>query len=287
MKDINEKNFDFKVKYNNYPIKKNQFKLKIIFILIALLILTLIILLIVVLSKKSKAKKNNNINRGTNKSEHLYIEPSSGVHTHTIIFMPGLTSKPEDFKEVFTERIPFQKKNTTKVVLLRSPLRNVRVLNGQKNHSWFDIYYFPLNSTDSYNFTEMKNSSNFLKQMIKEEADILGGNYNKIIIGGHSQGAIISLYTGYKSCDKMIGGILAFSGFLPEEDALLPGKNDLNVYYAYGDIDPVIIPEYFNTTVKDIMNYEGFKMYIYPNHVHFIKEEEMIDAGKFLDTIMQ
>ncbi|MBQ3981117.1 MAG: hypothetical protein II631_03615 [Treponema sp.] len=42
-----------------------------------------------------------------------------------------------------------------------------------------------------------------LKKYIDEEAKILG-NYEKIFIGGHSQGACISLYTGY-SLEDLIG----------------------------------------------------------------------------------
>lgn len=225
-------------------------------------------------------------NKSTNPS-HLYFEPSSGNHTHTIIFMPGLTNTPEDFQKVLTQRIPMKKRNTTKVILLRSPQQKVTVLNYTKNHSWFDIYYFPLNSSDSYNFEELKKSSIVLQQIIKEEANILGGKYDKIIIGGHSQGAMISLYTGY-IIKYLLGGIISFSGVLPpiKKENILADKKNLNVFYAYGDSDNLIVPKYFNDTIEDIKDFDGLYIRIYKDHKHNVIQEEMNDAGEFLDKIM-
>lgn len=48
--------------------------------------------------------------------------------------------------------------------------------------------------------------------MIKIEEDD-GVNKSRIIIGGFSQGAAISTYTGLKN--QSIGGILSLSGYLP------------------------------------------------------------------------
>ena len=161
----------------------------------------LIITLIILLANKTK----------TNKS-HLYFEPISGNHTHTLIFMPGMTNTPEDFVNVLTTgRVPFNKRNSTKIVILRSQLRKLTALFGQKNYSWFDIYRFPLNSSNDYNFEELKESANLLKEIINEEVEELGKDYSKIIIGGHSQGAMIALYIGY-TFENKLGGV-SWSGF--------------------------------------------------------------------------
>ena len=36
----------------------------------------------------------------------LVFNATSGKHTHTIIFMPGFTNTPENFKNIFTNYIP-------------------------------------------------------------------------------------------------------------------------------------------------------------------------------------
>ena len=265
-------------KYNEINSKKKN--RMIIIIILTIIFIILISLFIIIISNKDK----NEI--PTSNNQNLYFEPSSGVHSHTIIFMPGLTNTPEDFVNVLTKRISLSKRNTTKVVILRSPLQKVTVLDGEKNYSWFDIYCFPMNSSNTYNFTEIKSASKTLAQVIQEEVALLEGKYDKIIIGGHSQGAIVSMYTSYTQ-EYMLGGVISFSGFFPPQGEILPNKEKLNVYFAFGDSDNIISPEFFNETIKYIKGNEGFKLYIYPNHTHSVCNNEIIDVGNFLDTIME
>ena len=266
-------------KYNEINTKK-KYKIIIFITLIIILIILISLIIIILLLNKDKNEPS------TTENSNLYFEPSSGVHTHTIIFMPGLTNKPEDFVNVLTNRISISKRNTTKVVILRAPIQNVTVLNGEKNYSWFDIYSFPINSSNNYNFTEVKSASKTLDKIIQEEVALLDGKYDKIIVGGHSQGAIVSMYTSYIQ-EYMLGGVISFSGFFPPQGEILPNKEKLNVYFAFGDVDNIISPIFFNETIKDIKNNEGFKLYIYPNHAHSVCENETVDVGIFLDKIME
>ena len=266
-------------KYNEINTKK-KYKIIIFITLIIILIILISLIIIILLLNKDKNEPS------TTENSNLYFEPSSGVHTHTIIFMPGLTNKPEDFVNVLTNRISISKRNTTKVVILRAPIQNVTVLNGEKNYSWFDIYSFPINSSNIYNFTEVKSASKTLDKIIQEEVALLDGKYDKIIVGGHSQGAIVSMYTSYTQ-EYMLGGVISFSGFFPPQGEILQNKEKLNVYFAFGDVDNIISPIFFNETIKDIKNNEGFKLYIYPNHAHSVCENETVDVGIFLDKIME
>ena len=266
-------------KYNEINTKK-KYKIIIFITLIIILIILISLIIIILLLNKDKNEPS------TTENSNLYFEPSSGVHTHTIIFMPGLTNKPEDFVNVLTNRISISKRNTTKVVILRAPIQNVTVLNGEKNYSWFDIYNFPINSSNNYNFTEVKSASKTLDKIIQEEVALLDGKYDKIIVGGHSQGAIVSMYTSYIQ-EYMLGGVISFSGFFPPQGEILQNKEKLNVYFAFGDVDNIISPIFFNETIKDIKDNEGFKLYIYPNHAHSVCENETVDVGIFLDKIME
>ena len=224
---------------------------------------------------------NNSIKNNTNP---IYILPSSGNHTHTIIFMHGLDNIPENFIEMFNTSFNIKNKNTTKIVLLRAPEMKMSY-NNLKQTSWFNIYSFPINSQNTYNFEDAKNSANYLKKIIDEESKILNNTYNKIFIGGHSQGACISLYTGY-TVDYLLGGVIVCSGILFPQVKIFYEKEKLNVFLAHGDQDQAIPFEFHLETVKEISEYEGVKKYYYEGQGHAISEQEKNDMYKFLNETM-
>ena len=244
------------------------------FIIMIILILIILITLIVVFSLKE--------NKEEGVKPPLIINSTSGNHTHTIIFMPGFSNTPEDFENVFTHKINFTKKNDTTIIILRSPLVEVAI-SDSKNYSWFNIYSIPITNYDCINLTELENSAKILEKVIDSEANILNGSYDKIIIGGHSQGACISLYQGYKS-DKNIGGIFSFSGILPPLN-VSQTKDKLETYFGYGDKDEMIEPNLMLESIKRIENFKGFHKYLYPNHKHYVCTNEIKDASEFIDNI--
>ena len=267
----------------NTPNTKNN-KAMIIPILVAILLITALTLILVFCLKKSKKVRPRRINLEKIEILRPYvINSTSGNHTHTIIFLPGLTNTPEDFAVVFTDRLHFKKRNDTNVVILRSPIQYVSVLRST-NYSWFDIYNFPLSKDSDYNFTDLKKSARVLEEVIQNEANALGGKYENIIIGGHSQGACISLYEGYNT-KKNLGGLFSFSGVLPPGD-ISQDKNDLNVYFGYGDADYIILPSFFNESIQRIKDFDGFNLHVYKNHPHYVNMEETDDVSKFLDKII-
>ena len=269
---------------NNNGIPKKQ--KYILIILTSIILLITLLSLVLVLSLRKSKKRTTKINKQElNIRPPLIINSTSGNHTHTFIFMPGMTNTPEDFEPVFTgNRIHFDKKNDTTFILLRSPLTYITYFDS-KNYSWFDIYNFPLKDDSDYNFNELKQSAKILEKFIENEANALGGKYENIIIGGHSQGACISLYQGYNS-EKKLGGIVSFSGVLPPGNINLD-KNDLNVYFGYGDKDNIILPSFFNESIQRIKDFEGFKLYVYKDHLHFINLDETDDASEFLNEIIK
>ena len=112
---------------------------------------------------------------------------------------------------------------------------------------------------------------------------MLNGRYDRIIIGGHSQGACISLYEGYMS-DKNILGIFAFSGVLPEGE-VKDSKKNLQTYFGYGDNDDVILPSFISQSIERIENFTGFHKYVYKNHKHYVNRNETNDAAAFIENI--
>jgi len=268
-------------KINSSNIKNS--KGIIISILIAILLITALSLILVLCLKESKKRPRGRTSEKINILPPLVLNSTSGKHTHTIIFLPGFSSVPEDFFNVFTNRLNYNKKNDTNVVILRSPLTYVSLVNGT-NYSWFDMYRFPFSNDSDYNFNDLKKSARILHEVIKNEANALGGKYENIIIGGHSQGACISLYEGYNTYNNL-GGLFSFSGVLPQ-GKIRQDKNDFNVYFGYGDQDNIILPSYFNESIQRIKDFDGFNLYIYKNHTHYVNHQETDDVSEFLNKIM-
>ena len=82
-----------------------------------------------------------------------------------------------------------------------------------------------------------ENKLNKLIDEVKESYNLLA---NKIIIGGFSQGSMISLQTGIKRKDK-INSILGYSGKIIDLEHL--SKNIVsrpNIFLMHGDIDQVV-----------------------------------------------
>ena len=262
--------------------EKIKKKKKIIIILIVigvLLIVTAITLILVFTLKKKKQTDDIQI------LPPLIMNSTSGNHTHTIIFMPGFGNQPEDFLNIFVNKTKFSKKNDTTIIILRSPYTYVTRLHS-KNYSWFDIYKNPLTDFSDLNITELKTTSvKVLEKVINNEVNILNGDYSKIILGGHSQGAMISLNQAYTS-NKIYGGVYAFSGILPPGD-ISDDKRKMKAWIGYGDIDDVISPSFINKTLSRIAHFEGVEIHIYKDHTHYLKTKEAFDAAEFLDKIIK
>ena len=256
-------------------------KKTVFFIILIILVLIVIISLILVFSLKD----SNNSNEDNIEVLPPYVfNATSGNHTHTFIFMPGFSNQPEDFLNFFKNRINFSKKNDTNIIILRSPLTNVSYYKS-KNYSWFDVYDFPLDNFSDINLDDLKKSAKVLEKVVNNEVNLLKGDYEKIIVGGHSQGAAISLYQAYTT-NKNYGGVVAFSGFLSPGD-IKDEKRKMKVYFGYGDKDEVILPSFINKTLEKIMNFEGFDLHIYKDQTHRIGRNLSIDASIFLDNIIK
>ena len=267
---INEEEFQFDDSSSNFKQRL------IVFIVLIILFLIIFISMIVLYTLNNEEKSEDD--------GPLVFNSTSGNHTHTIIFMPGYGNSPEDFKKFFIKRINFAKKNDTTIIILRSPINYVSVQKS-KNHSWFDIYNFPLDNFSDINLEDLKKSAKVLEKVVNNEVNLLNGNYEKIIVGGHSQGAAVSLYQAYTS-KKKYGGVFAFSGFLSPGE-ISDDKRNMKVYFGYGDKDDVIIPSFINKTLERVMNFEGFDLHIYKDHTHYVNRNESTDAGIFLDNLIK
>ena len=267
-----------------------QFKYKLIIIIaISFIIVGIITVTVLILLKKDDSNNNEHEDDDDEEEDPIEVLPPIIInpteeYTHCIIWLHGLDNSPENFQKLFGEEIPFIKQNNTKIILMRAPYQNVTYW-GNNMTSWFDLFTFPIDDPDCYNFTDVNNSRRMLAKVIRQEAKLLKGQYQNIFVGGHSQGACISLYTAY-NLKKLIGGVLVCSGILFEQAEIVGDKNKLKVFLAHGDKDLAIPFTYHKETVKRIENFEGVKKFYYEGHGHSIADFEKVDMGGFLNDSM-
>jgi phospholipase/carboxylesterase len=78
---------------------------------------------------------------------------------------------------------------------------------------------------------------------------------DRIVLGGFSQGAVMSLAVGLGTGRRRPAGIVALSGFVPEVPGFsldLGGLTDYPVVIAHGGLDPVI-PITFGREARDLL----------------------------------
>ena len=138
---------------------------------------------------------------------------------------------------------------------MQAPKRDIEHNNMKQVLSWHDTYWIPKNSSKSYNYEEATKSRDIIKEIINQEVKLLNANYSKIIIGRLSQGANLSLYTGYTK-DYLLDGVISFCRSLFEQVNINENKNKLNFFLFHGENDKIIPFSCHKKTVRKISNYE-------------------------------
>lgn len=166
--------------------------------------------------------------------------PAITRHTSTVIFIHGLGDTGHGWKPVADIFRTDPGLSHIKWVLPHSPTRKVTANMGMEMPSWFDIYSFGFNTVEDEK--GMLESVKQLSSVIKTEVDS-GIDPARILLGGFSQGAAMSLLTGLTG-EWNVAGIAALSGWLPLKDKFKamssPHANLTPVFWGHGTLDPLV-----------------------------------------------
>jgi phospholipase/carboxylesterase len=86
-----------------------------------------------------------------------------------------------------------------------------------------------------------------LTAVLDEQLERHGVSWDRTVLGGFSQGAVMSYAVGLGEGRPLPAGLLAMSGFIPTVDGWRPrsdGLQDFPVAIAHGALDPVISVEF-------------------------------------------
>ncbi|EFA82546.1 esterase/lipase/thioesterase domain-containing protein [Heterostelium album PN500] len=122
-------------------------------------------------------------------------------HTATVIFCHGLGDTGDGWSDVM-EMVQEKDNGHIKFILPNAPVQPVTLNNGYRMNSWYDIK--SLSKRGDEDKDDVDKSRNINSGIPSE----------RIMIGGFSQGAALSLYTFYQTKHKL-AGMVALSGYLP------------------------------------------------------------------------
>ncbi|CAO3674154.1 unnamed protein product [Rhizopus stolonifer] len=155
--------------------------------------------------------------------------------------------------------------------------------------AWFDIAGLDRASIKAEDEKGMLSSITSVNRIIRKEVDD-GIPANRIVIGGFSQGCVLSLLTGLTS-EYKLAAIVGCSGWLGLSDKIASMASDANretpILMCHGDSDPVVKPEYGKESADKLksLNYPlTFKTY--PGLTHSASPQEIADIAEFLKKVI-
>lgn len=130
-----------------------------------------------------------------------------------------------------------------KFVLPHAPSQPVTLNGGAKMPSWHDIK--SLEKIDAEDFNGLEESRKIVSSFIDEEIKA-GVPSDRIVVAGFSQGAAMSVVTGYQYSQKL-AGVVCMSGYLPFNGDFGKAISDANkttpALVCHGDSDEVVNPK--------------------------------------------
>ncbi|THU76585.1 Phospholipase/carboxylesterase [Dendrothele bispora CBS 962.96] len=175
--------------------------------------------------------------------------PAAAKHTATIIFVHGLGDSGFGWQPVGEMFQRDKSMQHIKWVLPHATMQPVTANGGMVMPSWFDIYSFT--KRDKEDEEGMKKSVSLLRELV--DAEIAAGiKPERIVFGGFSQGAVLTLLAGLTT-DMPAAGFIALSGRVPLQDKfksmILPEALSKTFFWGHGEADPLMKYEFATESI--------------------------------------
>ncbi|EFC36539.1 predicted protein [Naegleria gruberi] len=206
-----------------------------------------------------------------------------------VIWLHGLGDNYEGFSQMLQVILP----ENTMAILPNSPQRPITINGGMVMNGWYDIYSLERQELKVHEDLEGYEAS---KKLIDEliESQLKQFDSKRIILGGFSQGAAMSLLTGLQS-KHPLGAIISASGYMllrskftnPSEFISQENK-ETPLYIFHGDEDDVVHYQSFASESFDWLekgkSITSRKIYRY--HSHEVSNEEMKDLKNLFEKLL-
>lgn len=248
------------------------------------------------------------------------VVPAVGKHTATVVFVHGLGDSGQGWKDAAETLGKNPSLQHIKWILPHAQSRPVTVSNGKEIPAWFDICLHALKGSEEQHehvqvtpSGEQKISCNgfedregilrsvqILNDIIKQEIES-GLDAGRIVLGGFSQGGVLSLLTGLTTEHKL-GGVIALSALLHLQkelkDMITQHARSLPILWAFGDVDPLVPIKVVDQSVDFLTSFgiprlrreelgkPGVAFVTYTGLGHSSSEDELRDMGEFMSRVV-
>ncbi|SGY74025.1 BQ5605_C005g03335 [Microbotryum silenes-dioicae] len=211
-----------------------------------------------------------------------------GKHTATIIFSHGLGDSAAGWYP-FAQALAPRFKHV-KWVLPTAPTQPVTLNGGMPMNSWFDIRSLTPTNSSQEDERGLLASVRTISDWVASEVDA-GIPANRIVVGGFSQGAVVSLAVG-ATLERKLAGLISLSGFLMLADKLKSMQVDhapsYPVFWGHGTGDPVVRYQWGEMSVQKLreLGWKNIQFESYPGMQHTLGAKEQQDVEAWLKKIL-
>jgi lysophospholipase II len=181
-----------------------------------------------------------------------------------------------------------------KFIVPTAPTRSITLNMGMSMPGWYDIKSLgagdedlsPTRVLDTCDGIEDSRAA--VEAMLEAEHRATGLPYNRMMLGGFSQGGALSLYTGLQiDIEKRLAGLVVMSGYLPNHTNLkvTAGMDSLPILHCHGREDPLVRFHYAEHGRKYLVDTQGFSAYNlkgYSRLEHSVNNDVIRDVLNFL-----
>ncbi len=211
--------------------------------------------------------------------EKVVIQPDK-MPVASVILLHGLGANAAELSEV-ANYLQLPEKNI-RFVFPNAPLMPVTLNGGMLMPAWYDI--LGLSATSRQDKEGILEAKTYLDGLIDQEHQH-GIPYQRIFLGGFSQGGALALFAGLH-CAQRIGGVIGLSTYLPIADSLAPLHRSLPVFLAHGTHDevlPLAWAKMAREQLQDVGCEVAWHEFAFD---HTINQEELLCLSQWLSTML-
>ncbi|CEG40668.1 acylprotein thioesterase [Plasmopara halstedii] len=218
----------------------------------------------------------------TDADNNLVLSPQKP--TAAVIFLHGLGDTGHGWSDamiMLAKGLPH-----VKFVLPTASSMPVTLNMGMHMPAWYDIKSLARVNGDDADGIDA--SRDRIMTIIEKEV-AAGIPLSRIVLGGFSQGAALSLFSGYQT-KKVLGGIISMSGYLPRYASFQVAPETANVplLMCHGEQDQVVRFEYGKMSKEKLetAGVKNIKFHSYPKMEHSACAEELDHVTKWLEGVI-
>ncbi|KAJ7293803.1 Phospholipase/carboxylesterase/thioesterase [Mycena rebaudengoi] len=215
-------------------------------------------------------------------SYQTVVIPASQEHTASVIFVHGLGQNTFTWRLMVIEAL-VPKLPNVQFILPQAPDRLVTFNQARSRPSWFDIATLPPGD-DEFDEPAIAESIGVIENLILSEVH-RGIDSRRIILGGFSQGAALSLMVALSTLHE-IAGVFSLSGWIPARarEQMITSPN-LPIFWCHGTADieiPIGVGENAVSFLRTHVREAEVQYRSYPGLEHTINDDEVDDLAAWL-----